>query len=340
MTTKSSKSVGVVVAGCDRDLHFVIGALESIRYCMPEAPVALVFDGETNLDRLKQAYDLTIVTRRTTSNSFLREKSYGYGLTKMVAFWESPFEEFLYFDSDACAWGDLLSFYPLNDLQMMIPSTGYPFDAAAIEKWFFSLQYVRALDPKFDPLLFSDKYFCTGTFFARRNVFELDRYAFLLKEKLEDPGRFFYGEMGILNYMIFSAQQRDEIRVQSQDFQFVNSEFSWAQTRQSFRFQDGIPMLQNGAPLILHYAGDKPYLFNDVYTSPMRFFRVNAKLRLYPGLNRAQALLEVLREDFALFSKLSRKHKTSIAVKRIGAKLSRRLYKDHEMTSDTVLNEA
>lgn len=323
---QSSSSVGVVIAGCDRDLHLVQGALESVRYFMPDTPICLIFDGESDLSALQDAYSLQVLRKDNTCNSFLRDRSYGYGLTKMVAFWESPFEEFLYFDSDACVWGDLLERYPLGSDQILIPSTNYEFNEASIGEWFFDCNYIKALDPLFDPLKCRHLYFCTGTFIARRHIFDLDCYRYLLDAKAEDPTRFLYGEMGMLNYMILSLAQRGSLAYSSLPFQYVNSEYDWFKTRAAFPFKGFQPDGSTRDPIILHYAGPKPYVFNDVYSTPMRYFRVNAKLRLNPRLSRAQALLEVIREDYHYFIRLEGRPKLALAIQRLSAKLSRRFF--------------
>ena len=46
---------------------------------------------------------------RDVADDQLRRRSYGYGLTKMIVLWESPFERFLYLDADTIVWGNLLA---------------------------------------------------------------------------------------------------------------------------------------------------------------------------------------------------------------------------------------
>jgi hypothetical protein len=71
--------------------------------------IALIVDGtfSTVLWKRLMVFVLSIIIRSPTK--FLREKSFGWGKTKMIAFWESPWQNFLVLDADTNVWGNILN---------------------------------------------------------------------------------------------------------------------------------------------------------------------------------------------------------------------------------------
>jgi hypothetical protein len=96
------------------------GCLESIRSNLIESnlPVCLITHGNFSVDHLIKTFGVSILRERDLDPR-LQVNSYGYGWTKMVAFWHSPFERFLHIDVDAVCWGDFLTGMPRfrSDLQ-------------------------------------------------------------------------------------------------------------------------------------------------------------------------------------------------------------------------------
>lgn len=300
---KKPEPFGVVIACCDRDRHLASATIESITQLRPDLPICLIYDGIAPLKRLRSAYPgLRIKRRENTSNRFLRENSYGYGVTKMVALWESPFETFLYLDSDACAWGDLSEIINLKGADLKIPSMPYSFTMEEVNSYFFNTSFLASLDPEFTPEKHTSHYFCSGTFVARRGIFSLERYAELLRLSKADTKRFSFGEQGILNYMIFSALERSEINVVFEDFQYLIPDHPYTASKEKFSAEQ---RLQGPAkPWIIHYAGLKPYVFHpSVYSEPFYFYRFSAQKRINNSRSGLRSWLVVSLEDFHIYGR-------------------------------------
>lgn len=117
--TASSYDFGITISCYQGDLPLLKGCLESIRANLPvDLPICLIVDGEMPLGDLIQTYGLIVLTESEV-DPHLRKKSYGYGLTKMVAFWHSPFEHFLHIEADAVCWGDVSKTLPWIDFDFI-----------------------------------------------------------------------------------------------------------------------------------------------------------------------------------------------------------------------------
>src|SRR5687768_16946542 len=114
------KDFGVVVVCSKNDYLFTKGCCASIRYFMGDVPICLVVDGDFSVESVRKTYNTQVLYRKNVKNDFLRNKSYGWGITKMIAFWESPFEHFLLIDSDIVLWGDMRKYANFKDFDLII----------------------------------------------------------------------------------------------------------------------------------------------------------------------------------------------------------------------------
>ncbi|WP_434222373.1 hypothetical protein ACOKW7_03225 [Limnospira platensis CENA597] len=96
---------GIIIACCFKDYHFAAGCCASIRYFGGDVPICLIVDGDFNTTSLEKTYGVKIINQKTVKHPFLKENSFGWGLTKMIAFWESPWQNFLFLDADTIIWG-------------------------------------------------------------------------------------------------------------------------------------------------------------------------------------------------------------------------------------------
>lgn len=103
------KDFGIIVAYYRKDYNFAKGCCASIRYFLGNIPICLIVDGTFSVRELEKTYGVCALYRDNVTNHVLRERSFGLGLPKMVSFWESPWENFLYLDADTVVWGDFLS---------------------------------------------------------------------------------------------------------------------------------------------------------------------------------------------------------------------------------------
>jgi len=277
---KMREDFGIIVACCAHDYIFAQATCASIRYFMGDTPICLLVDGysPSAVRNMEKAYNVQVINRLNVSNDFLKKNSFGWGLTKMISFWESPWTNFLYLDADTIAWGDIFQEIStlFKDFDLVIDLPKSHNSDETISHFFFDIPAVEKYFPDFDWRKYRDYYFCTGTFFSRRNVFSLEEYKDMLYFMSQHPGVFKFGEMGLLNYMIFRSYQEGKIKLISKDIQWIMPDFSIEQEQKRFPISKNgyISDSDVGEPTVLHWCGPKPYnSVTGVYLEPMDFFR-------------------------------------------------------------------
>lgn len=240
---------------------------------MPDVPVCFIFDGAKSPSLLAKLPNATVTTRETVNSQVLRENSFGPGVTKMVAFFESPFESFLYLDADTTVCGDLSPTAAHLDFYDIVTDKRGEYDDAAIKKWFFDIHHVENLFPNFDWQSHRRDYFCTGAFFSRRNSLKLHDYIKALEISKLKPSVFKFWEMGILNFLIFQSADNGSCRVLGIPFQLVSVDHPTEMLQGLFsRALAG--RLHGYESCVFHYPVTKPYLYQrKSFTYPMAYFR-------------------------------------------------------------------
>jgi hypothetical protein len=289
---------GVIITCARKDFLFAKGCCASVRQYLPQVPICLLVDGDFDLDQLPQLYQVQVLDRRTVRDPFLRDQSFGYGITKMVAFWESPFEYFLLLDADTVLWGDLRPLADFARHDLVIDQPTYAYQPADIETWFFNLAKLRHHYPDFEPLNYDQLYTCTGVTFARRGVLDLGDYQRGLRQLKSEPGLFLSGEMGLLNFLYFDGAARGKFRLGHADTQYLVPDFTRAEAAARFPLVAGQPAMA-GPPNVIHYNGDtKPTLDNTAhYIEPMVHFRQQFLQARHGGLAPAAVQAILQRED-------------------------------------------
>ncbi|HLO47797.1 MAG TPA: hypothetical protein VK211_05190 [Kamptonema sp.] len=265
---------GIIIACCDQDYLFAKGCCASIRYFLGDVPICLLIDGTFSVAPLEKAYGVRVINHDTVSSEFLRNRSFGWGKTKMIAFWESPWSKFMVLDADTIVWGDVLKLANFNNFDFVIDQPASTYSDADVTEFFFDIPGIEKHFPDFRWREYRDRYFCTGTFFARREIFSLDEYREILDFVAQYPGVFKYGEMGFLNFMIFRAAQEGRARVQNVDSQLLVPDFDQDLLRKRFPVKESGPEVESNDATVIHWCGPKPTLSTSkVYSEPMNFCR-------------------------------------------------------------------
>lgn len=269
---------GIIIACCDQDYLFAKGCCASIRYFLGDVPICLLIDGSFSVAPLEKSYGVRVINHDTVSNQFLRQKSFGWGKTKMIAFWESPWSNFMVLDADTIVWGNVLKFANFNDFDFVIDQPTSNYSDADITEYFFDIPGVEKHFSNFNWQQYRHRYFCTGTFFAKRGIFSLDEYIEILDFVARHPGVFKYGEMGFLNFMIFRAAQEGRARVQNIDSQFLVPDFDQNLLRKRFPVKESGLQVEGDDATVIHWCGPKPTLTTSkVYSEPMNFCRLKCQ---------------------------------------------------------------
>lgn len=265
---------GIIIACCDQDYHLAKGCCASIRYFLGDVPICLIVDGTFSVSLLQKTYNVSVINSLNVKNEFLRQNSFGWGLTKMIAFWESPWNNFLVLDADTIVWGDLLKFANFKDFDVIVDLPVYKDTFEEFSQFFLNPQEVEKHFPDFQWHSHLGEYFCTGAFFAKRNIFSLDDYMSILDFNAKNPNVFKFGEQGLLNFMIFDASDKGRLRLGQESWQILVPHHKWENLEKRFPIKEKKPVLQGEEASVIHWCGDKPKLYSSkVYSEPMSFSR-------------------------------------------------------------------
>lgn len=306
---------GIIVACCNYDYLFAKGCVASIRYFLGEVPIALIVDGDVSTTALEKQYNIQVIRRETVTSALLRERSFGMGLTKMVAFWESPWKNFLYLDADTVLWGDMLKHANFEAFDFISDVVRDELSDQHISSYFFDVDRINQFFPNFDWQKYRNYYFCTGAFFAKRGIFSLDEYESILNLVEKEPKLFFVGEQGFLNLMMCRAAEENRIRLGQADLEFLVPDYSIEVAEQSFPVDQKVP-IQPEKSAVIHWCGyRKPTtIAPKIYTKPMTFFRQQL-LKKSPEFHSKSVGMTLMLEDLQYYFQFYRRK----AQKKLGA---------------------
>jgi hypothetical protein len=293
---------GINIACYRADYPFAKACVASIRRHLGDVPVCLFVDGDFSVRELERTYGIRAIYARDVADPELRRRSYGYGLTKMIVFWESPFERFLYLDADTVIWGDVLDGLDVARADFIFNAPHEAYTEHILKDQYFDydrlFEHTRWFPWQGLP------YFNTGAFIARRGLFSTADYYELLDLKLQDDSLMPTGEQGILNVMVFRAAAEARITVAQAALQTVVPVVAAAELQQRFPIP-GDPLAFRSPPenrSIIHWAGAKPFsLRSDVFREPMTYYRrlgLHDRRPSLAFLDLAILALEDLRADF------------------------------------------
>jgi hypothetical protein len=171
----------------------------------------------------------------------------------MICFWESPWEHFLYMDSDTNYWGNILNKVPhLKEYDMVIDRPNYEYSDEDICRWFFDLPQLEKHFPNFNWKARRNDYVCPGVIFGKRDIFSLDEYKELLEFHSSHPGLFKMGDMGFLNFLIFRAVDEGRIQLCQDYLQFLMPDFDMDYIKKRFPFDENGPVCQDEDVTLIH----------------------------------------------------------------------------------------
>lgn len=255
---------GIYILCHAADYRLTRGCCESIRTFMPAVPICLIVDGTFSTRALERQYGCLTIRRDDVRERALREESFGgWGYSKMIAFWEGPFDRFLYLDSDIVVAGDLAQIAVGSEADVLFAGQGQPVnDLREIDLRWMHPDFVRTHLPGYR--IEGRPYFITCSYFARKGLFDLDDYLRLLRLTRKHPRESFRaGEQGMLNYLTFAAADAGKLRYEAREFLRGPLYESEDELR---TLNDALENPEVGwprEPLVLHYFDVKPSVFHD-----------------------------------------------------------------------------
>lgn len=302
-------SFGVVIICSDKDFSLAQGCLASVSYFMPGTETCLLLDGNSDTLLAERTYGCRVLKKKDIKNEWLRENSFGWSITKMIALWESPFENFLLLDADICVWGDIIKDMDWGNYDVVIDQPLYTYKVEDINTWFFDTKRLHEIDKGFNPEDFGNRYCCPGVYFFKRGCLDLEWYKKLTLLNKGDDALFKYGDMGMFNYMVLKSLQEGKLTVKNFPIQHICPDFQKSETKKMFPFADGKPLIKQARAI--HYNGDwKPYMKNNLtYHQPMTYFRELYYRTAIPELTKKEIKKIMLREDIVFEKKKTNKEK-------------------------------
>jgi hypothetical protein len=272
MSAALPANFGVNIACFRGDYPFVKACVASVRRHLGDVPVCLFVDGEFSVRQLQHTYGVQAIYAKDVADPELRRRSYGYGLTKMIVFWASPFERFLYLDADTVVWGNVLEGLGVEQVDFIFNQPHETYTELIVKDQYFD--YDRLFEHT-SPFHWQGlPYFNTGVFVARRGLFSTSDYYELLDLKLKDDSLMPTGEQGILNVMVFRAASEGRITVAQASLQTVVPVVPIEKLRQRFQIVGGTARVMPDDRTVIHWAGAKPFSFrSDVFRDPMTHYR-------------------------------------------------------------------
>jgi len=263
--------IGFSVACYKGDIPLLRGCLASIKYSAPDAPICLMIDGDFDSRPFEKRYGVRCIRKRDVRHPELQALSFGYGITKLVALWESPFERVIHIDADAVMWGDIRQNLPEGDWDFVHNEPHEAMTESIQKNQYFDAEFVFKFIESFD---WKDcPFFNTGVYFFRRGKLDLNECIHLLKLRAENIENFGAGDQGILNILVFRAMKEGRIRVDQAHLQSVVPVIAKSELESRFQIRNGKPKLLVH-PTVVHWAGPKPFKANsEVFSLPMDYFR-------------------------------------------------------------------
>jgi hypothetical protein len=259
--TKLPDNFGIVTTVCPKDVLFAHATVASIRHYYPEIPICVIVDGNLNDKIFSELYGATTIRSDDKSLGEIGAFCAGSPRSKLIAHWRGPFEYYLYLDSDAILWGDVLSRLDWHGEDFILFACKQTEDAhpSWMSDYYFNVNLLLKYDPVFSWK--RNNYFCAGAYFSKRNIIDIKKW--ILVESWVSPIEKIFSwttDQGPLNYLIFSMAQKGEILLGERDIQWLPDMIGYEKTNLKYHCDNLRIPNHIDFPTIIHCAGHKPLL--------------------------------------------------------------------------------
>jgi hypothetical protein len=292
------------VTGCHAGDKFMVQAtLASMRHYCPDVPICLTVDGDFGVSDLEKEYDLIVLRVPELPSEEMRKLICGNHRAKLAALWEGPFDFYVWLDSDAIVWGNFTAHVRTEvDFQIFWSEISIPAEATQIPPWlphfYFDPERLKRLDPEFEWR--GNAYFSSGAFACRRNAIPFEVWNKIECWGQQSPGLFAWGEMGMLNYLVYAMAQRDELKIVVSDLQHISGHHGVDELKQDCAGSDWHFPKTIRRPRVAHFCGRKPLLFDGkTYSRPFAIARLEHHRRQRGELGAWLAVLNEERQALA-----------------------------------------
>jgi hypothetical protein len=294
-----TEEFGIIIACYPGDIWFTRACLSSIKFFAPEIPIALIVDKNPKISDLLPLYNIKYIIRREdVKTPYLRDECFGTRFTSAIALFESPFNKYLYLDSDTIFWGNVC-----NNVSKMLDEYDFVHNTPheAYTDFIYKSQYFdyERIFEHLEDYTFEWRgypYFNSGVMAGKKDVLDLDLFIYLHKLWKRDK-KIIFEIQGVVNYIVYYMYSRGNLKVGQMPLQTIIPVFDEHELRSQFHFHNGVPVVNK--PTILHYAGLKP--MNKSYKGfiePVNFFRLR-HLKQSGKIGRFLGIISLLVEEYA-----------------------------------------
>lgn len=262
---------GIIITCYSGDFFLTKGLLASIKKFMPNTPICIIQDGNFSLDEMIKTYNIKYIIRKNNiKNIFLRDRCFGSRCSNLIAFFESPFEKFLYLDSDLVLWGNILEKIDIDSADFIHNEPHEPYNPKIYKEQYFDYDKIFNFTEYFN--WETCHFFNSGVFIARKGIFEWEEFIELIEIWSKYRELLPTDPQSILNILVFRNKQKGKIKVLEEHLQTVAPVITKKTLETNFVIRTD-PIVNKNT--ILHWAGLKPLLIykNTVFVEPMLFFR-------------------------------------------------------------------
>lgn len=241
---------GVIILVSAEHVFLAKACCASIRQSMGNIPITLLTDGpDVNTRELQKLPNVKCIVAQEVMTGEEARLCTGYWV-KLLVFWVSPYERFLYIDSDTLVWGDVRAYAEFEKFDFITVDrlkTPVTFQTPEeIQQHVFDIDTVKKLDPAMDWRGREAAY--AGAFFARRGVFSKEE---MLKLRQVECWRCY--DMGLLRFLLWRASRKGAPRIGGHRFHVFPADHG-PSPEDRFVPRDG------QRPAIIHWITKKPKL--------------------------------------------------------------------------------
>jgi hypothetical protein len=272
MNIATIANFGITVPCYPGDVDLLSGCLSSIAEHYPGTPICLIPHGNFSLSGFIKRYGCSFIDPAEIDPT-LRRSSYGYGLTKMIAFWHAPFEYFLHIDADAVCWGRFFEPDLFQEFDFISNTSHEEVTDTLLFEQYFNHKIVKEQFCLLE--IDRNKLFNSGTFGAKRGILDQKLYSMMLETQRKFPNSFFM-DQGVLNAMVQLGVRDRTLRYTQRNLQTVVAVSDWAELEKQFSFSQDRPSI-GAEKLLIHWAGPKPRAGRKTqcdYSRPMDYYRL------------------------------------------------------------------
>ena len=246
----SDRLDGVIILVSAGDVYLAKACCASVRQSMGNIPITLLVDGaQTDTAELERLPNVRRMVAQEVVTGESARLCTGFWV-KLLVFWASPYERFLYLDADTLVWGDLRThaeFDRYDFIAALHHGSRLTYETEAeIQRFVFDVDFIKKMDPGLD---WREKELANnGVFFARRGVFSREK----LMELRQLPCWRCY-EQGVTNYLRWKAMGEGTPRVSGCKLQIFPAESAYIP-------EDRFFPRDNRRPMIVHWTSKKPRL--------------------------------------------------------------------------------